>query len=121
MTTIYLKKSNIYNQQQMSLQQQNQHRQVTDTMEEYVYRVLNAIPSTNLKADNEDLAYRQELEAMSGHRDYRITQMFSATMPIAIERLAKKFLRYFISLLTFIHYFHYSFNIDIYIHLLLET
>merc|ERR1711881_364302 len=45
------------------------------------------------KATDEDEAYKQELEAKAGHRKYRITQMFSATMPPAIERLARSFLR----------------------------
>jgi len=61
--------------------------------EDYVRRTLLAIPSSNLKADNEDEAYRQEVEAKAGHRKYRITQMFSATMPPAVERLARSFLR----------------------------
>merc|ERR550514_1225399 len=61
--------------------------------EDYVNRTLLAIPSTNLKADNEDDALRQELEAKAGHRQYRITHMFSATMPPAVERMARKFLR----------------------------
>ncbi|CAE8731060.1 unnamed protein product, partial [Polarella glacialis] len=38
-------------------------------------------------------AYKQEVEAKAGHRKYRITQMFSATMPPAIERMARTFLR----------------------------
>jgi len=33
------------------------------------------------------------LEAKAGHRKFRITQMFSATMPPAIERMARTFLR----------------------------
>jgi len=61
--------------------------------EDYVRRALLAIPSSNMKADNEDEALRQELEAKAGHRKYRITQMFSATMPPAIERMARVFLR----------------------------
>jgi len=61
--------------------------------EDYVRRALLAIPSTNLKAENEDDALRQEIEAKAGHRKYRITQMFSATMPPAIERMARSFLR----------------------------
>merc|ERR1719168_256285 len=61
--------------------------------EDYVRRVLLAIPGSNMKAENEDEATRQELEAKAGHRRYRITQMFSATMPPAIERMARTFLR----------------------------
>eukprot|EP00927_Polykrikos_kofoidii_P059518 TRINITY_DN54668_c0_g1_i1.p1 TRINITY_DN54668_c0_g1~~TRINITY_DN54668_c0_g1_i1.p1 ORF type:complete len:753 (-),score=204.31 TRINITY_DN54668_c0_g1_i1:71-2329(-) len=62
--------------------------------EDYVRRTLLAIPSSNLKAENEDETYKQEVEAQAGHRKYRITQMFSATMPPAIERLARNFLRH---------------------------
>merc|ERR1719215_1523868 len=61
--------------------------------EDYVRRALLAIPSSNMKADSEEDAYKQELEAKAGHRQYRITQMFSATMPPAIERMARTFLR----------------------------
>eukprot|EP00932_Pfiesteria_piscicida_P020861 SRR837773.7660.p1 GENE.SRR837773.7660~~SRR837773.7660.p1 ORF type:complete len:676 (-),score=320.66 SRR837773.7660:267-2090(-) len=61
--------------------------------EDYVRRTLLAIPSTNMKSEEEDQALQQELEAKGGHRRYRITQMFSATMPPAIERMARTFLR----------------------------
>merc|ERR1712232_974530 len=62
--------------------------------EDYVRRALLAIPGSNMKAENEDEATRQELESKAGHRRYRITQMFSATMPPAIERMARSFLRH---------------------------
>jgi ATP-dependent RNA helicase DDX23/PRP28 len=62
--------------------------------EDYVRRTLLAIPSSNMKAENEDEAYKQEVEAQAGHRQYRVTQMYSATMPPAIERLARNFLRH---------------------------
>lgn len=61
--------------------------------EDYVRRTLLAIPSSNLKAAEEDEALKQELEAQAGHRRYRVTHMFSATMPPAVERLARNFLR----------------------------
>lgn len=61
--------------------------------EDYVNRALLAIPNTNMKAENEDEAFKQEVEAKAGHRQYRVTQMFSATMPPAVERMARKFLR----------------------------
>mmetsp|Transcript_24118 Transcript_24118/g.68625 ORF Transcript_24118/g.68625 Transcript_24118/m.68625 type:complete len:745 (-) Transcript_24118:8-2242(-) len=61
--------------------------------EDYVRRVLLAIPGSNMKSEQEEEAIKQELEAKSGHRRYRITQMFSATMPPAIERMARSFLR----------------------------
>jgi len=61
--------------------------------EDYVRRVLLAIPGSNMKSEKEEEALKQELEAKSGHRRYRITQMYSATMPPAIERMARNFLR----------------------------
>ncbi|KAI7836834.1 hypothetical protein COHA_009335 [Chlorella ohadii] len=54
--------------------------------EPQVMSVLDAMPSSNLKPENEDI----ELEA---NRVYRTTYMFSATMPPAVERLARKYLR----------------------------
>ena len=48
--------------------------------------VLDAMPSTNLKPEGEEAV----LEA---DRIYRTTYMFSATMPPAVERLARKYLR----------------------------
>mmetsp|Transcript_50465 Transcript_50465/g.117807 ORF Transcript_50465/g.117807 Transcript_50465/m.117807 type:complete len:747 (+) Transcript_50465:98-2338(+) len=61
--------------------------------EDYVRRILLAIPSSNLKSENEDEAYKQEREGMAGNRKYRITQMFSATMPTALEKISRQFLR----------------------------
>ena len=53
---------------------------------EQVMGVLDAMPNSNLKPDAEDAT----LEA---NRVYRTTYMFSATMPAAVERLARKYLR----------------------------
>merc|ERR1719236_91945 len=61
--------------------------------EDYVRRVLLAIPSSNMKSDNEDDTLAQEIAAKAGHRKFRITQMFSATMPPAVERIGRQFLR----------------------------
>merc|ERR1719234_1916549 len=61
--------------------------------EDFVNQVLLAIPSSNLKSENEDKVLTEELQAKAGHRKYRITQMFSATMPPQVERLARKYLR----------------------------
>ncbi|MFS8030837.1 putative RNA helicase [Helianthus anomalus] len=44
-----------------------------------------AIPSSNFKPENED-------EWLDEKRIYRTTYMFSATMPMAVERLARKYL-----------------------------
>ncbi|KAI3916458.1 hypothetical protein MKW92_005915 [Papaver armeniacum] len=51
-----------------------------------VMKILDKMPSSNLKPENED-------EELDSKRIYRTTYMFSATMPPAVERLAKKYLR----------------------------
>lgn len=48
--------------------------------------VLDAMPSSNLKPEGED-------DVLLADRVYRTTYMFSATMPAAVERLARKYLR----------------------------
>eukprot|EP00919_Chromeraceae_sp_WS-2016_P034813 GHVR01082481.1.p1 GENE.GHVR01082481.1~~GHVR01082481.1.p1 ORF type:complete len:573 (+),score=141.76 GHVR01082481.1:490-2208(+) len=68
-------------------------RMVALGFEECLQEILDAIPSTNMKSALEDVALEQELQAKAGHRRYRITQMFSATMPPAVEKLARKYLR----------------------------
>jgi ATP-dependent RNA helicase DDX23/PRP28 len=47
-----------------------------------------------LKSEAEDEAYAQEEAAVRGEALYRVTSMFSATMPPAVEKLAKAFLRH---------------------------
>ncbi|KAF9622918.1 hypothetical protein IFM89_035151 [Coptis chinensis] len=54
--------------------------------ESQVVGVLDAMPSSNLKPENED-------EELDEKRIYRTTYMFSATIPPAMERLARKYLR----------------------------
>ncbi|KAK6118193.1 hypothetical protein DH2020_048094 [Rehmannia glutinosa] len=61
-------------------------RMVDMGFEPQVVGVLDAMPSSNMKPENED----EELDAK---RIYRTTYMFSATMPPAVERLARKYLR----------------------------
>ncbi|KAM7259182.1 hypothetical protein ACFE04_014923 [Oxalis oulophora] len=61
-------------------------RMIDMGFEPQVMGVLDAMPSSNLKPENED----EELEEK---RIYRTTYMFSATMPPAVERLARKYLR----------------------------
>ena len=51
-----------------------------------VMGVLDAMPNSNLKPEAEDAA-------LDANRVYRTTYMFSATMPPAVERLARKYLR----------------------------
>eukprot|EP00615_Pteridomonas_danica_P004332 CAMPEP_0114369796 /NCGR_PEP_ID=MMETSP0101-20121206/31983_1 /TAXON_ID=38822 ORGANISM="Pteridomonas danica, Strain PT" /NCGR_SAMPLE_ID=MMETSP0101 /ASSEMBLY_ACC=CAM_ASM_000211 /LENGTH=466 /DNA_ID=CAMNT_0001520913 /DNA_START=242 /DNA_END=1645 /DNA_ORIENTATION=+ len=48
-----------------------------------------------LKSEAEEEAYAQEEAAKRGESlDYRVTAMFSATMPAAVERMAKTYLRH---------------------------
>ncbi|KAK2198233.1 bifunctional P-loop containing nucleoside triphosphate hydrolase/Helicase [Babesia duncani] len=68
-------------------------RMIDMGFEEDVNRILDCIPTTNLKDENEAKALEQALSTKAGHRRFRITQMFSATMPQAVEKLTKKYLR----------------------------
>ena len=61
-------------------------RMIDMGFEPQVMKVLDAMPSSNLKPENED-------EKLEEDRIYRTTYMFSATMPPAVERLARKYLR----------------------------
>eukprot|EP01119_Soliformovum_irregulare_P010494 TRINITY_DN2588_c0_g1_i1.p1 TRINITY_DN2588_c0_g1~~TRINITY_DN2588_c0_g1_i1.p1 ORF type:complete len:450 (-),score=157.96 TRINITY_DN2588_c0_g1_i1:42-1391(-) len=63
-------------------------RMIDMGFEPQVNAILQAMPNTNLKSENEDEAVRQE-----GANKYRTTIMYSATMPIGVERLARKYLR----------------------------
>ncbi len=53
-----------------------------------VLGVMDAMPSSNLRPENEE-----DEAAANAPRIYRTTYMFSATMPPAVERLARKYLR----------------------------
>jgi ATP-dependent RNA helicase DDX23/PRP28 len=57
--------------------------------EEPVNKILDALPVTNEKPDSEAA---EDSRAMSQHR-YRQTMMYTATMPAAVERIARKYLR----------------------------
>ncbi|GAW81372.1 ATP-dependent RNA helicase DDX23 [Plasmodium gonderi] len=61
--------------------------------EDSVHFILDRIPTSNLKSEDDALALQEEMMAKAGHRLYRLTQMFSATMPPAVERLSRKYLR----------------------------
>ncbi|KAK1391123.1 DEAD-box ATP-dependent RNA helicase 21 [Heracleum sosnowskyi] len=61
-------------------------RMIDMGFEPQIVRVLDAMPSTNFKPGNED-------EELDEKKIYRTTYMFSATMPPAVERLARKYLR----------------------------
>jgi len=62
--------------------------------EEPVNKILDALPVTNAKPDTEDA---EDAKVMSQHiagKDrYRQTMMYTATMPSAVERIARKYLR----------------------------
>jgi len=66
-------------------------------MDDYLYRILNSIPSSNLKSEDEEEALKQELELQGGgleaYRKYRITQMYTATLSSKAERLARTYCR----------------------------
>ena len=63
-------------------------RMIDMGFEPQVQQVLDAMPSGSLKPDGDEA----ERPAEAG-RQYRTTYMFSATMPPAVERLAKKYMR----------------------------
>ncbi|KAI5284600.1 mRNA splicing protein prp28, partial [Ascosphaera atra] len=57
--------------------------------EEPVNKILDALPTSNEKPDTEEA---EDPRAMTG-RTYRQTMMYTATMPSAVERIARKYLR----------------------------
>ncbi|KAK9458064.1 P-loop containing nucleoside triphosphate hydrolase protein [Dipodascopsis uninucleata] len=62
--------------------------------EEQVNKILDALPVTNVKPDNEDAENVQLMSKfMGGKERYRQTMMYTATMPPAIERIARQYLR----------------------------
>ncbi|CAG8488480.1 5703_t:CDS:10 [Paraglomus occultum] len=59
-----------------------------------VNTILDALPVSNVKPDTEDAENPSEMLRKLGQKErYRQTVMFSATMPPAVERLAKRYLR----------------------------
>ena len=66
---------------------------IKENHEETLNKILDCIPKTNLKSDDENLAELQENECKTGDKLYRITMMFSATMTPSLEKLARKYLR----------------------------
>lgn len=56
--------------------------------------ILDSI-TTTLKSPNDAVAEIQEKLARQGQEHFRVTHLFSATMPVAVEKLAKKYLRAF--------------------------
>ncbi|KAJ5646491.1 Pre-mRNA-splicing ATP-dependent RNA helicase prp28 [Penicillium lividum] len=62
--------------------------------EEPVNKILDALPVTNEKPDTEEAENPQSMSQHLGGRDrYRQTMMYTATMPAAVERIARKYLR----------------------------
>ncbi|OQE46985.1 hypothetical protein PENCOP_c001G01849 [Penicillium coprophilum] len=57
--------------------------------EEPVNKILDALPVSNQKPDTEEA---EDSSAMSQYK-YRQTMMYTATMPAAVERIARKYLR----------------------------
>lgn len=64
-------------------------RMIDMGFEEPVNKILDALPVSNEKPDTDDA---EDAVAMSQHR-YRQTMMYTATMPVAVERIARKYLR----------------------------
>ncbi|KAJ5389717.1 Pre-mRNA-splicing ATP-dependent RNA helicase prp28 [Penicillium cataractarum] len=62
--------------------------------EEPVNKILDALPVTNEKPDTEEAENPRAMKQHLGGRDrYRQTMMYTATMPVAVERIARKYLR----------------------------
>ena len=62
--------------------------------EEPVNKILDALPVGNMKPDSEEAEDAQIMSQHLGGKDrYRQTMMYTATMPSAVERIARKYLR----------------------------
>jgi ATP-dependent RNA helicase DDX23/PRP28 len=62
--------------------------------EEPVNKILDALPVTNEKPDTEEAENpRAMTQQLGGRNRYRQTMMYTATMPVAVERIARKYLR----------------------------
>lgn len=62
--------------------------------EEPVNKILDALPVSNEKPDSEEAENGQTMTMQLGSANrYRQTMMYSATMPAAVERIARKYLR----------------------------
>jgi ATP-dependent RNA helicase DDX23/PRP28 len=69
-------------------------RMIDMGFEEPVNKILNALPVTNEKPDTEDAENANAMSQRLGSRGrYRQTMMYTATMPTAVERIARKYLR----------------------------
>ena len=62
--------------------------------EEPVNKILDALPVANMKPDSEEAEDSVVMSQHLGGKDrYRQTMMYTATMPSAVERIARKYLR----------------------------
>jgi len=62
--------------------------------EEPVNKILDALPVANMKPDSEEAEDALVMRQFLGGKDrYRQTMMYTATMPSAVERIARKYLR----------------------------
>ena len=62
--------------------------------EEPVNRILDALPVQNMKPDSDEAENAVVMSQPLGGKDrYRQTMMYTATMPTAVERIARKYLR----------------------------
>lgn len=69
-------------------------RMVDLGFEESVNKILDALPVGNEKPDTEEAEDPQAMTRHIGGKDrYRQTMMYTATMPSAVEKIAKKYLR----------------------------
>ena len=69
-------------------------RMIDMGFEESVNKILDALPVTNEKPDTDEAEDAQLMSRHLGGKDrYRQTMMYTATMPPAVEKIAKKYLR----------------------------
>lgn len=69
-------------------------RMIDMGFEEPVNKILEALPVTNEKPDTEEAEDAQLMQGYLGGKDrYRQTMMYTATMPTAVEKIARKYLR----------------------------
>ena len=69
-------------------------RMIDNGFEEPVNRILEALPVTNEKPDTEEAEDSRAMSQHLGGKDrYRQTMMYTATMPPAVEKIARRFLR----------------------------
>ncbi|KAI1448073.1 DEAD-domain-containing protein [Annulohypoxylon stygium] len=69
-------------------------RMIDMGFEEPVNKILDALPVTNEKPDTDAAENAQLMSRHLGGKDrYRQTMMYTATMPTAVEKIAKKYLR----------------------------